>query len=144
MLADILRFNRQAPVYVSSGTGARELTVGEFLEMGGYSREFAEHYLLPMGSAIWSCPTGLFRDFPVRFVVEFFRNHGLLDLRDRPQWRVVEGGARTYVSALIRRFRGQVWKKTPITRVVRRPDRVLVMPADGRATRVRSCGTRLP
>lgn len=133
MLADVLRFNREAPAQVSTDAGAGELTVGEFLESGQYSREFAEHYLLPMGSAIWSCPTGQFRDFPVAFVVEFFRNHGLLDLRDRPQWRVVEGGARTYVSAVIRRFRGSVWKKTPITRVVRRPDRVLVMPGDGPA-----------
>ena len=108
MLCDILRFNREAPAKTLLGGNAGEMTVGEFLATGGYSREFAEHYLLPMGSAIWSSPIGRFREFPVRFVVEFFKNHGLLDLRDRPTWRVVEGGARTYVSAMIARFRGRV------------------------------------
>ena len=79
-----------------------------------------------MGSAIWSCPTGRFLEFPVRFVVEFFRNHGLLDLRDRPKWRVIEGGARTYVAAMLKRYRGKVRIGTPIVRVMRHPDHVLV------------------
>jgi predicted NAD/FAD-binding protein len=129
MVRDILRFNREAHAQTSFGaTGARcaPRTVGEFLEDGRYSREFAEQYLLPIGSAIWSCPIGLFREFPIRSVVEFFRNHGLLQLRDRPTWRVIEGGARNYVAAMLRHFRGRLHARTPIVRVVRHPDRVVV------------------
>lgn len=136
MLRDVLRFNREALVQTSQGAKdarAAEMTVAEFLAIGGYSDEFAENYLGPMGSAIWSCPIGLFREFPVRFVVEFFRNHGLLDLRDRPTWRVIEGGARTYVSAMLRRYRGRVRTGTPVTRVVRCPDRVLITARDSRS-----------
>ena len=129
MLRDILRFNREAmPLISSLGSDARatRMTVGDFLESGCYSREFGRHYLLPMGAAIWSCPIGLFLEFPVCFVVEFFWNHGLLDLHNRPTWRVIERGARTYVAAILGRFRGRVHTGTPIVRVERSLDRVLV------------------
>lgn len=131
LLADILRFNRQAPrdILEQAARGVtNETTVGEYLERGRYSREFVQYYLLPMGSAIWSCPLGTFAEFPIRFIVEFFRNHGLLDLRGRPTWRVVDGGSRTYVEALLRRFRGCVRVATPIARVRRLADRVEVTP----------------
>ncbi len=128
MLRDIVRFNREAPARTALQAGAAEMMVGEFLERGKYSREFGEHYLLPLGSAIWSCPMSSFDGFPVRFVVEFFRNHGLLAFRDRPTWRVIDGGARSYVEAMMRRFRGTVRAGTSIERVTRRADRVLVVP----------------
>ncbi|MBS0263844.1 MAG: FAD-dependent oxidoreductase [Planctomycetes bacterium] len=126
MIRDILRFNREAPQILSAPAteSAREQTVGEFLEAGRYSREFAEHYLVPMGSAIWSCPLGVFREFPIRFIVEFYRNHGLLSVNHRPTWRVVAGGSRTYVDALLRRFRGQVRTNAPVTRVTRQDEGV--------------------
>ena len=94
MLSDILRFNRQVKAEAAFSHGnarASEMTVGDFLDLGRYSHEFARYYLLPMGSAIWSCPIGVFEQFPIRFVVEFFGNHGLLELRNRPAWRVIEG-----------------------------------------------------
>ena len=100
MLADIMRFNRDAPKLVLSQPVADETTVGEFLARQRYSREFAEHYLLPMGAAIWSCPVGTFDKFPIRFIVEFYRNHGLLSVRNRPTWRVVAGGSRNYVAKM--------------------------------------------
>ncbi|MGC3965990.1 MAG: FAD-dependent oxidoreductase [Pirellulales bacterium] len=95
MTADILRFNRCAAIEVleTNATATDETTVEQFLRDGDYSREFAEHYLLPMGAAVWSCPTGTFAQFPIRFIVDFYRNHGLLNLLERPQWRVVAGGA---------------------------------------------------
>lgn len=140
MLRDILRFNRDAPREVldgpansATGSGERreELTVGQYLRRGGYSREFLEHYLLPMGSAIWSCPVGVFENFPIRFLVEFYRNHGLLNLNDRPTWRVVEGGSRTYVQALLERFRGAVRLSTPIRQVRRSAEQVEILTAAG-------------
>ena len=100
MLADIMRFNRDAPELVLSRPATDETTVAEFLGQHRYSREFAEHYLLPMGAAIWSCPLGTFETFPIRFIVEFYKNHGLLSVRNRPTWRVIEGGSRNYVAAM--------------------------------------------
>lgn len=101
MLADILRFNREA---YADDSATDRMTVGEYLAQRSYSREFADHYLLPMGAAIWSCPLGTFADFPIRFIIEFYRNHGLLSVRHRPTWRVIEGGSRTYVAKMAERI----------------------------------------
>lgn len=125
MLRDILRFNRAAPRWVE--TTDDTTTVGEFLARGEYSPAFVDHYLLPMGAAIWSCPTGAFADFPVRFVAEFYRNHGLLSLWKRPTWRVVAGGAATYVRALTRGFRERIRLNTPIQQVVRNDHGVVLV-----------------
>lgn len=131
LLRDILRFNR---IGRSDGAdGAADETVGEFLAAHRFSREFVDYYLLPMGSAIWSCPTGTFANFPIRFILEFFRHHGLLDLTNRPQWRVVEGGSRTYVAALTRGFREAVRLRTPIAAIRRSADGVEVVPREGAA-----------
>lgn len=131
MLRDILRFNREATRLAESldaGLNRPRITVGAFLMEGRYSREFAEYYLLPMGSAIWSCPRGTFADFPLEFIVRFFRNHGLLNLVDRPTWRVIDGGSRSYVQELLRRYRGRLRLNTPIRWVRRFNDRVELVP----------------
>jgi predicted NAD/FAD-binding protein len=136
MAADIVRFNRRAERDALEGDSLTTdaTTVDEYLRRGRYSREFAEHYLLPMGAAIWSCPTGTFAQFPIRFIVEFYRNHGLLNLLVRPQWRVVDGGSRSYVQALLKRFRGELRLSTPIVRVRRTVDEVeLTTTQSGRA-----------
>jgi len=128
MLVDILRFNRDAPELVLSQPASDETTVGEFLARHRYSREFADHYLLPMGAAIWSCPLGTFANFPIRFIVEFYKNHGLLSVRHRPTWRVIEGGSRTYVAKMASRFAHRVRLSSPIERVSRTTDAVEVQP----------------
>jgi len=107
LIRDILRFNREGTALALDPPGD-EVTVRRFLEDGRYSRAFADQYLLPMGAAIWSCPTGTFEQFPMRFIAEFYHHHGLLSIRDRPQWRVIRGGSRTYIEALLRRWNGRV------------------------------------
>lgn len=129
MIRDILRFNRNAPRLLD-GAG-EETTLEEFLSEGRYSREFIEHYLVPMGASIWSTPPGQFRRFPVRHTVGFFRNHGLLNLRGRPQWKTVVGGAARYVEALTRPFAAQIRLDCPVARVRRGDDHVEVTPRDG-------------
>lgn len=128
MLSDILRFNREAPELVVGGTVTNETTVGEFLSRHRYSAEFAEYYLLPMGAAIWSCPLGTFANFPIRFIVEFYKNHGLLNIKNRPTWRVIEGGSRNYVSRMIHRFADRVRLNAPIEHVARKSDGVSIKP----------------
>jgi predicted NAD/FAD-binding protein len=131
MLADILRFNREARRLVDQCDD--DTTVGEFLARHRYSREFADQYLLPMGAAIWSCPTGTFSQFPIRFIVSFYHNHGLLSVRNRPTWRYVLGGSRTYVQAMIHGFRDRIRLRTPVQSVRRFADHVSVQPRDGDA-----------
>ena len=135
MIRDILRFNREGPELVLSRPVDDAMTVGEFLKQHRYSREFADQYLLPMGAAIWSCPTGTFAEFPIRFIVEFYRNHGLLSVRHRPTWRVIEGGSRTYVAAMLPRFRDRVRLSTPVEAVRRLADGVDVTPRGQTAER---------
>ena len=123
MLRDIMRFNRESLEVLEDGT-SRDQTVDEYLANREFSRQFVEHYLLPMGSAIWSCPPTTFLQFPIRFIVEFYRNHGLLNIRNRPAWRVIEGGSQRYVDVIRKRFTGQIRLQTPIKSAVRFDDRV--------------------
>jgi predicted NAD/FAD-binding protein len=129
MLADILRFNHEARHLVTKGSD--EITVDEFLIQHGFSEEFATYYLLPMGAAIWSCPIGTFAQFPIRFIVDFYHNHGLLNVCRRPIWRVIEGGSRTYVEAMTRSFSDRIRLRTPVQSVRRFPNRVDVHPRGG-------------
>lgn len=136
MLRDIARFNREGTELALAADWPPDsdcATVGSLLRQGSYGREFVEHYLLPMGSAIWSCPGDTFADFPLRMIVEFFHNHGLLSLRDRPTWRVIAGGSKTYVAALSQRLRGRIRLATPIERITRHSHGVEVLPRRGPA-----------
>ena len=129
LLKDILRFNRQSVELLQAND--EELTVGEYLARERFSKEFIEQYFLPMGSAIWSCPLGTFEQFPVRFIVEFYLNHGLLAIRDRPQWRVVCGGSKQYVKALTASFSESIRINTPIDAVDRQDELVELSTTDG-------------
>ncbi len=124
MLWDIVRFNRRASRDLPTGFGSE--TLGAYLERGGFSPQLAEHYLVPMGSALWSTPPSSVLEMPVEFFVRFFSQHGMLTVDDRPQWRVVRGGSRTYVDALVAPFRDRVRKDTRVARVSRDLDSVLV------------------
>jgi predicted NAD/FAD-binding protein len=103
MLRDIRRFYREAPALLNGGA---ELTLGEYLQRGGYSDGFVRDHILPMGGAIWSASLARMRQFPARNFVRFFHNHGLLTLTDRPNWRTVTGGSRVYVQRVAQELRG--------------------------------------
>ena len=124
MIAQILRFNKEA-VAMARSRGAA-MSLGDLLETGGYSTAFHDWYLLPMGSAIWSIPTATVLDMPARFFVEFFHNHGMLTVDDRPQWRVVRGGSARYVESLVATFADRIRLSTPVRRVTRYADFVEV------------------
>jgi predicted NAD/FAD-binding protein len=122
LLYDIVRFNRDAKALLNCLPGSSQ-TVGEFIE-GRYSNAFVNQYLLPMGSAVWSCPCERFCNFPVDFIAEFFENHGLLNISDRPQWRVIKGGSRQYVKKLIARFSERIVLNAPVSAIRRSSDAV--------------------
>lgn len=124
MLHDIVRFNREAVPAIENGAGAA--TLGEYIRTAGYSDRLAEHYLLPMGSALWSVPRSRVLEMPAAFFVRFFRNHGMLTIDDRPEWRVVRGGSSRYVEALLAPLPDRIRTSTPVRRVERRSDHVRV------------------
>jgi len=132
MIRDILRFNLEAPVLLD---GERDLSLDAWLREGNYTREFIEHYILPMAAAIWSAEPGLMGNMPARFFVRFFKNHGLLSVNDRPQWRVIQGGSRNYVEPLTAPLRDRIRLNCPVEWVHRQPTNVQVKPWGGPAER---------
>ena len=102
MLADLLRFNRLTTALANAGQDAAlSQAIGDFLDEHRFGRLFREGYLLPMIDCIWSCPTTQMLRFPIGTLIRFCHNHGLLQVTDRPQWRTVRGGSRTYVQRIV-------------------------------------------
>ena len=126
LIADILRFGRRAPDLLKSSD--HTTTLGEYLLREGYSRSFIDQYLIPMGAAVWSSGTGPFQDFPARFLVEFFNNHGMLNVRHQPRWRVIRGGSRSYLGPLTQRYSERIRLNCPIEAVRRETGGVWVRP----------------
>ena len=130
MLLDVVRFNRAARLLLDE-TENLGYSLGDFLRSGAYSASFVEWYLVPMGAAIWSADPEKFLDFPAAAVARFFANHGLLTLRDRPQWRTVVGGSINYVRALVAPLGDRARRATPVHRVARCDEGVRVSSAAG-------------
>jgi predicted NAD/FAD-binding protein len=129
MIRDILRFGREAPALLADDD--HDLTIGDYVTRNGYSPQFIEQYLLPMGGAIWSAGSAAMRAFPARYFVQFFKNHGMLSVDRRPQWRVVSGGSWTYARALVAPFRERIRLETPVTSIRRSEQGVLIASKDG-------------
>lgn len=131
MLADILRFNREALADLDGQRLAPDMTLGEYLAANRYGNAFIRHYLIPMGSAIWSASIPGMLDFPLQFFVRFFKNHGLLNVNDRPQWRVISGGSRQYLQPLAASFRERIQVDADIACVRRESDAAVLRFRDG-------------
>lgn len=97
MLIDLVRFYREAPKHLQQDNN---LTLGEFLQAGGYSKSFTDDHLLPFAAAVWSANVHTMLDYPVSEFIRFCDNHGLLKLVNRPQWRTVSAGSKRYVDAV--------------------------------------------
>ena len=132
MLQDIVRFNKESVEDLEEGRLDPGMSLGEYLTRGKYSRAFIDFYLVPMGSAIWSADVPVMLEFPLQFFVRFFRNHGLLSVRNRPQWRVIEGGSREYLKPLSDPFASNIHTKTSIAGVKRLEQGVELRMADGK------------
>ncbi|WP_115718713.1 NAD(P)/FAD-dependent oxidoreductase [Gallaecimonas mangrovi] len=116
LIRDILRFNKAAKQEINNPSAQ---TLGTFLEKGGYGPLFIENYLLPMGAAIWSMGLDDMRGFPLQFFAQFFENHGLLDVANRPQWFTIAGGSSQYIAPLVAPFKERIHLNTPIHRIER-------------------------
>lgn len=129
MLREILRFNKLAVADRRAGRlGNRSL--GEWLEIHGFRGRFVTDYIVPMGAAIWSTPLDKMVDFPASSFVNFFENHRLVHM-ERPSWRTVTGGSRSYVAKLTERFAERIRYGAEVVRVERVDGRVLVSDVTG-------------
>ncbi len=100
LVADCLRFFREAPDLMNSSATLPGPSLGAWLERCRFSRDFVDEHLLPMAAAIWSVPLETIREFPARSFAHFFHDHGLLQVYRRPPWRTVTGGSGEYVKKL--------------------------------------------
>jgi predicted NAD/FAD-binding protein len=122
MIRDILRFNKEATSYYQKVKDAifEEKTLEEFLRLNKYSLEFTEHYIMPMGAAIWSASRQEMRHFPLNYFVRFFHLHGLLQVNDRPRWRTLVNGSRSYIPRLTENFKDNIHLNSPVQSVRRK------------------------
>ncbi len=134
LFRDLLRFYSEAP-RVLEQPEMRGLTLDEYLRTNNYSESFVQGHLLPMAAAIWSSKAEDIRSYPLFAFVRFFESHGLLQLRERPNWRTVKGGSRSYVNALLGQFAGEVRLSTPVAKVQRDRGGVTVIDHNGHADR---------
>jgi len=130
MVRDITRFYRAAPRDLAA-LEASGASLRDYLEAGRYGAAFRDDHLLPMAGAIWSAPTTAILDFPAASFIRFFANHGLLSFRNRPLWRSVVGGSRTYVERLTARYADRIRLGAAVTRIVRERGGVRVADATG-------------
>jgi uncharacterized protein len=128
MLRDWRRFNREAQALI--GMNGTAPSLGQWLEEQGFSRHFIDRLIVPQASAVWSADPEQMWSFPASFMAEFFDNHGMFSLRDRPRWRTVEGGSRSYVEAIAAPWRDRIRLRAPVRSIERLDDGVRIA-ADG-------------
>ena len=127
MIREILRFNKESRADLADGQIPEGETLGEYLNRNRYSRYFRKNYIVPMGAAIWSAPEIILEQFPIRFFLQFFNNHGMLSVDDRPTWRVISGGSATYVTRMMERLGDKTHLNSPVSAIQRDDDGVTIV-----------------
>ena len=123
MIKEILRFNKSSTLLLNSN---EEISLGEYLDQEAYSDFFKKYYILPMGSAIWSSNYKTMMEFPAKFFIRFFDNHGMLNVNDRPQWLTITDGSVNYVQKLIASFASKIKLNEKIQSIDRKSDHVAI------------------
>lgn len=130
LVRGILRFYGEVTAYAAAHPDT-SLTLGEYLQMKRYDRTFIDDHIIPMGAAIWSTPAEQMMAFPLLNFVRFCNNHGLLQLKDRPQWRTLPQGSRSYVNRVVQALGDNARASTPVRAVVRQAQGVMVITDGG-------------
>ena len=128
MVFNIYRFNRDAKVFLKNNKES-DLSISNFLNRGKYGNDVKDLYIYPMASAIWSEGTDKIAAAPFHFFAQFFENHGMLNINDRPQWRVIKGGSHEYVKKITARFINKIRLKCPVQKIRRENNRVKIQSA---------------
>jgi predicted NAD/FAD-binding protein len=134
MLGEVKRFHAHARRLIEHADGGAgdvdALTLGTFLALGGYSRYFVRHFMIPVVSCVWSSGTKASLEYPALYLFRFLDNHGMLSVTGSPRWRTVTGGSRTYVERAAKGLSG-VETGTGIRSVTRHADGVELVDDDG-------------
>ena len=125
MIKEIISFYKIAPTLLEKNI--KEQSLGEFLNDKKLSKYFIEYHLIPMVAAIWSMPFSKAKEMPVKFFLNFFSNHGLFKLKNRPQWYTVSNRSRTYVKKVINKISGEIFKNYKVSKIIRSNDNVRIM-----------------
>ena len=126
MLWDVMRFKRDSESLLQSDD--YQMTLADFLSGKGYSHAFVQHFIIPMGEAVWSADPVKFNDFPARYFAQFFKNHGFLNVKDQPQWLTIKGRSRQYIKPITQPYADRVRINCPVASVRRHPDHVEIQP----------------
>ena len=121
MIFEILRFNKEA-IKLKSKT----ILLKQYLKNNNYSAYFCKNYILPMGAAIWSSDIKTILNFPAYFFINFFKNHGMLSVTNRPQWLTISGGSEKYVKKLTSSFKSKIRLNSKIKNVIRYKNYVVI------------------
>ena len=133
MVFDIFKFRRESEELLKSDDYT--LTLENFLTAKKFSRLFIEHFIIPMGEAIWSADPVKFNEFPALYFAQFFKNHGFLNVRNQPQWLVIKGGSQQYVAPLTRSYRQSIRLNCPVKSIRRHSDYVSVQAPNSQTDR---------
>ncbi len=126
MLWDVMRFKRDSAALLESDD--YKMTLAAFLTGKGYSQAFMQHFIIPMGEAVWSADPVKFNQFPARYFAQFFKNHGFLNIKDQPQWLTVKGRSRQYIKPITKSYADQIRVSCPVASVRRHADCVEIHP----------------
>ena len=114
MFFDIINFYKKCDELKNFN---QSVTLGEYLQKNKLSNEFINYHLIPMVSAIWSMPPYEASKMPLNFFINFFQNHGLFKLKNRPQWYTVSNRSRNYVQNILSKLSGEHFKNYPIKKI---------------------------
>lgn len=131
MVRDILRFNKEGLEWLNSASDDDTTTLGEFLQQGKYSKTFIKYYAKPITAAIWSAGEEDVNEFPLRFFMTFFKNHGMLSVNERPTWRVIKNGSKSYIPAFTKGWENKIHLNTAVEKVERDNEKVVITTSAG-------------
>tara|TARA_A100001037_G_C15133009_1_gene629624 strand:+ start:118 stop:1344 length:1227 start_codon:yes stop_codon:yes gene_type:complete len=124
MIKEIISFYQTAPTLIKKDLNKE--TLGSYLDKSNLSKYFIEYHIIPMVAAIWSMPFKKARDMPLKLFLNFFINHGLFKLKNRPQWYTVTNRSRSYVKKVLSKISGEVFKHYKVTEINRNEDNVRI------------------
>ena len=128
MIAEIISFYKSAPSLIKNNLDG--VTLGSYLDKSNFSKYLVEYHIVPMVAAIWSMPFSKARDIPLKIFLNFFINHGLFKLKNRPQWYTVTGRSRTYVKKVLEKISGEIFKNYKVNSINRNENNVRIKIGD--------------
>ena len=124
MIREIISFYNHAPSLLKNNI--EDKTLGDYLRRSKLSKYFIEYHIIPMVAAIWSMPFSKAKEMPLKLFLNFFINHGLFRLKNRPQWFTVTNRSRNYVKKILEKISGEIFKNYKINNISRSDDNVRI------------------